>query len=49
VQAYGLSPFPMSEEDSRRVHADDERIPLASFDKGVTFIARVVSEFAASR
>jgi acetylornithine deacetylase/succinyl-diaminopimelate desuccinylase-like protein len=49
VQAYGLSPFPMSDEDSRRVHADDERIPLASFDKGVTFIARVVSEFAASR
>jgi len=49
VQAYGLSPFPMSDEDSRRVHADDERIPLASFDKGVAFIARVVSEFAASR
>jgi acetylornithine deacetylase/succinyl-diaminopimelate desuccinylase-like protein len=49
VQAYGLSPFPMSDEDSRRMHADDERIPLASFDKGVDFIARVVSEFAASR
>jgi acetylornithine deacetylase/succinyl-diaminopimelate desuccinylase-like protein len=49
VQAYGLSPFPMSDEDSRRMHADDERIPLASFDKGVDFIARVVSEFAASK
>jgi acetylornithine deacetylase/succinyl-diaminopimelate desuccinylase-like protein len=49
VQAYGLSPFPMSDEDSRRMHADDERIPLASFDKGVHFIARVVSEFAASK
>ncbi len=49
VQAYGLSPFPMSDEDSRRMHADDERIPLASFDKVVDFIARVVSEFAASR
>jgi acetylornithine deacetylase/succinyl-diaminopimelate desuccinylase-like protein len=49
VQAYGLSPFPLTDEDSRRMHADDERIPLASFDKGVDFIARVVSEFAATR
>ncbi|HKW56274.1 MAG TPA: M20/M25/M40 family metallo-hydrolase [Candidatus Acidoferrum sp.] len=49
VQAYGLSPFPMTNEDARRVHADDERIPLASFDKGVDFLARVVSEFAAAR
>jgi len=49
VQAYGVSPFPMTDEDSRRMHADDERIPLASFDKGVDFLARIVSEFAATR
>jgi acetylornithine deacetylase/succinyl-diaminopimelate desuccinylase-like protein len=49
VQAYGLSPFPLTDEDSRRMHADDERIPLASFDKGIDFIARVVAEFAAAR
>jgi acetylornithine deacetylase/succinyl-diaminopimelate desuccinylase-like protein len=49
VQAYGVSPFPMTDEDSRRVHADDERIPLASFAKGVDFLARIVTEFAASR
>ena len=49
VQAYGVSPFPMTDEDSRRMHADDERIPLASFDKGVGFLARIVSEFAATR
>lgn len=49
VQAYGVSPFPMTEEDSRRMHADDERIPLASFDKGVDFLARIVSEFAATK
>jgi acetylornithine deacetylase/succinyl-diaminopimelate desuccinylase-like protein len=49
VQAYGVSPFPLTDEDSRRMHADDERIPLASFDKGVDFIARIVSEFAATR
>jgi acetylornithine deacetylase/succinyl-diaminopimelate desuccinylase-like protein len=49
VQAYGVSPFPLADEDSRRMHADDERIPLASFDKGVDFLARIVTEFAASR
>jgi acetylornithine deacetylase/succinyl-diaminopimelate desuccinylase-like protein len=49
VQAYGVSPFPMTDEDSRRMHADDERIPLASFDKGVDFLARIVTEFAASK
>lgn len=49
VQAYGVSPFPMTDEDSRRMHADDERIPLASFEKGVDFLARIVTEFAASR
>ena len=49
VQAYGLVPFPLTDEDSRRMHADDERIPLASFDKGVDFLARIVTEFAASK
>jgi len=49
VQAYGLSPFPMADEDTRRMHADDERIPLASFDKGVDFLGRVVAEFASSK
>jgi acetylornithine deacetylase/succinyl-diaminopimelate desuccinylase-like protein len=49
VQAYGLLPFPLTDEDTRRMHADDERIPLASFDKGVDFLARVVAEFAASK
>ncbi|MGH9742217.1 MAG: M20/M25/M40 family metallo-hydrolase [Candidatus Acidiferrum sp.] len=47
VQAYGLLPFPLAAEDSRRMHADDERIPLASFDKGVDFLSRIVAEFAA--
>jgi acetylornithine deacetylase/succinyl-diaminopimelate desuccinylase-like protein len=49
VQAYGVSPFPLTDEDSRRMHADDERIPLASFEKGVNFIARLVTQVAATR
>ena len=49
VQAYGLSPFPVSDEDSRRAHADDERISLASFETGVNFMTRLVMQFAATR
>ena len=49
VQAYGLEPFPMIENDSSRVHGDDERIPIDSFHKGVVFLYHVVSDFASSK
>jgi acetylornithine deacetylase/succinyl-diaminopimelate desuccinylase-like protein len=49
VQAYGLEPFPLIENDSSRVHADDERIPVDSFHKGVIFLYHVVSEFASTK
>lgn len=49
VQAYGLMPFPLTEEDFRRMHGDDERIPLASFTKGVDVLARILADFATSR
>lgn len=45
VQAYGLLPFPLEEQDERRMHADDERIPIAAFYKGIEFLYRVVTEF----
>jgi acetylornithine deacetylase/succinyl-diaminopimelate desuccinylase-like protein len=46
VQAYGLVPFPLAPEDLKRMHGDDERIPLASFAKGVDVLAKIVAEFA---
>jgi acetylornithine deacetylase/succinyl-diaminopimelate desuccinylase-like protein len=49
VQAYGLVPFPLSQEDLKRMHGDDERIPLAAFDKGVDVLAKIVAEFAVTR
>jgi acetylornithine deacetylase/succinyl-diaminopimelate desuccinylase-like protein len=49
VQAYGLVPFALSDEDLRRMHGDDERIPLVAFDKGVDVLMKIVSEFAVSR
>ena len=49
VQAYGLEPFPMIEDDSSRVHADNERIPIDGFHKGVVFLYHVVSDFASTK
>jgi acetylornithine deacetylase/succinyl-diaminopimelate desuccinylase-like protein len=46
VQAYGLWPFPLTEEDLKRMHGEDERIPLASFAKGIEVESRIVAEFA---
>ena len=43
------SHFPMIESDSSRVHADDERIPVDSFHKGVVFLYHVVSDFASTK
>ena len=48
VQAYGLVPFPLSEEDIKRMHGDDERIPASAFAKGVDLMVRLVNEFAVS-
>jgi acetylornithine deacetylase/succinyl-diaminopimelate desuccinylase-like protein len=49
VQAYGLVPFPLTQDDLKRMHGDDERIPLAAFDKGVDVLAKIVTEFAVTR
>ena len=49
VQAYGLVPFPLTEQDLLRMHADDERIPLDAFHKGVEYLYRIVEEFAAKK
>lgn len=49
VQAYGLVPFPLADEDLKRMHGDDERIPLAAFDKGVDVLIKIVTEFAVTR
>jgi acetylornithine deacetylase/succinyl-diaminopimelate desuccinylase-like protein len=45
VQAYGLLPFPMTEEDTGRMHGNDERIPVESFRQGVAFLYSLTSGF----
>jgi len=49
VQAYGLWPFPVTDDDLRRMHGDDERLPVASFNKGVEFMLRLVTDFAVAK
>jgi acetylornithine deacetylase/succinyl-diaminopimelate desuccinylase-like protein len=46
VQAYGLVPFPLAQEDLKRMHGDDERILLGAFDKGVDVLMKIVTDFA---
>jgi acetylornithine deacetylase/succinyl-diaminopimelate desuccinylase-like protein len=49
VQAYGLEPFPITEDDRLRMHGNDERINLDSFHKGVEFLYNIVSDFAVEK
>jgi acetylornithine deacetylase/succinyl-diaminopimelate desuccinylase-like protein len=49
VQAYGLWPFPLTDEDLKRMHGDDERIPIASFNKGIEVLTHIVAEFAVTK
>ena len=49
VQAYGLLPFPLTEDDVLRMHADNERIPVDSFRKGLDFLYAIVNDFAVSK
>ena len=49
VQAYGLAPFALSDDDLSRFHADNERIPLDSFHKGIEFLFAIVNDFSVTK
>jgi acetylornithine deacetylase/succinyl-diaminopimelate desuccinylase-like protein len=49
VQAYGVLPFPLTDDDLSRFHADNERIPLDSFQKGIEFLYAIVSDFSVTK
>jgi len=38
IQAFGVLPFPMNQDDEDRMHGNDERIPLRSLDFGTRLI-----------
>ncbi len=49
VQAYGIYAYPLTDEESARMHSDDERIPLAAFRQGIEYLYAVVEDFARAR
>ncbi len=46
IPSYGFNPMPMTEEDSRRAHGIDERIPVASVRTGVEIMHLLLLELA---
>ena len=46
MQAFGLLPFPMNQDDEERMHGNDERIPLASLEFGTKLIYGAVARVA---
>jgi acetylornithine deacetylase/succinyl-diaminopimelate desuccinylase-like protein len=46
MQAFGLLPFPMNQDDEDRMHGNDERVPLASLDFGTRMIYGAVLRVA---
>ena len=49
VAAYGVNPVAVSEEDKRRAHGIDEKIPVASLARGQEFFDKLVLELAGKR
>lgn len=46
IAAYGINPIAGSENDSRRAHGIDERIPVSSIKPGIEFMYRLVENLA---
>lgn len=46
VPAYGVSPFALEPDEQRGIHAPDECIPLAEFDRGVERMKKLVAALA---
>ena len=45
IPAYGVWPFVLDADDASGIHAADERIPIAEFDRGVERMRRVIEIF----
>lgn len=42
VQTYGILPFPLGEDDERRMHGADERIPISSLAFGIRLLLELL-------
>jgi acetylornithine deacetylase/succinyl-diaminopimelate desuccinylase-like protein len=46
MQAFGLLPFPLNQDDEERMHGNDERVPLASLEFGTKLIYGSIARVA---
>jgi acetylornithine deacetylase/succinyl-diaminopimelate desuccinylase-like protein len=46
MQAFGLLPFPMNQDDEDRMHGNDERVPLKSLEFGTKMIYGAIARVA---
>lgn len=49
IDAYGINPIGLTDDDESRMHGIDERIPAASLQPGLEFLYRLVVELAAKK
>jgi len=49
IPVYGIYPYPIDHEDLKRMHGNDERVPIASLVTGVDLIYKTLLDVAASR
>lgn len=49
IPVYGIYPYPIDAEDLKRMHGNDERVPIASLESGVDLIYRTLLEVAAKQ
>ncbi|HEX4922801.1 MAG TPA: M20/M25/M40 family metallo-hydrolase [Bdellovibrionales bacterium] len=49
IPAYGIIPMPVNEQDARRAHGIDERIPAASIRTGVEYLHHLLQELAGAK
>jgi acetylornithine deacetylase/succinyl-diaminopimelate desuccinylase-like protein len=46
MQAFGLLPFPLNQDDEERMHGNDERLPLASLEFGTKLVYGAIARVA---
>ena len=48
VACYGLGAFPLEDAHEKTVHANDERMPVASFGRGLRYYYDIVKAYAST-
>lgn len=49
IPVYGIYPYPIDHEDLKRMHGNDERVPISSLETGVDLIYKTLLDVAAKK